>query len=203
MEPQDNPRDRIIAEAKNMFFTRGYSNVLMSDLAKRLGMSKKTIYQYFSGKEELLSVVIRQYGSDIQRTVEQLMSDKQLDFPDKSRQIFSYVGTKLHDVNPAFVLDIKKNAPAAWQLLQRHKTEAAFLRFNTLLDEGYRKGYIRDDAHRTLAVLLYASALETILNPDFTEQVPHNLMQDLPRAPGAVFDGLVKIIFNGILKEKN
>ncbi|WP_266205390.1 TetR/AcrR family transcriptional regulator [Pontibacter kalidii] len=201
MEAQDNPRDRILAEAKAMFFTQGYSKVLMAELAKRLGMSKKTLYQYFSGKEELLSVIIRQHGQDIQQEVERTLADDSLPFPDKTRRIFGYVGTKLHDINPDFVVDIKKNAPAAWLHLQKHKTDAAFLRFNALLDEGYQKGYVRADVNRTMAVLLYASALETILNPDFTEQVPQELMHGLPKTPGEVFDGLVKIIFKGILKQ--
>lgn len=201
METSDNPRDRIIAEAKSLFFVHGYSKVLMADLAKRLGMSKKTLYQYFSGKEELLNVIIRQHAQDIQQEVEFILADKQLLFPDKTRRIFSYVGTKLHDINADFVLDIKKNAPSAWQLLQKHKTDAAFLRFNSLLEEGYEKGYVRSSINRSLAVLLYASALETILNPEFTDQVPKELIQDMPKTPGEVFDGLVKVIFKGILIE--
>ncbi|AKD05789.1 TetR family transcriptional regulator [Pontibacter korlensis] len=198
----DNPRDRIIAEAKVMFFTHGYSKVLMADLAKRLGMSKKTLYQYFSGKEDILNVIIKQHGQDIQHEVEHTLANEQMPFPEKISHIFSYVATKLHDINPGFVLDIKKNAPSAWQQLQKYKADAAFLRFTTLLDEGYRKGYVRTDISRTMAVLLYASALETILNPDFTEQVPAELLQDMPKTPGAVFDGLVKIIFGGILDTK-
>lgn len=182
-----------------MFFTHGYSKVLMADLARNLGMSKKTLYQYFTGKEELLNVIIRQHGHDIQREVERILKSDQIEFPEKIKQIFSYVGTKLHYINPEFVQDIKKNAPSSWQHLQQHKADAAFLRFNSLLDEGVRKGYIREDTNRTMAVLLYASALETILNPDFTQQVPAELMQELPHTPAAVFDGLVKIIFNGII----
>ncbi|OKL41694.1 TetR/AcrR family transcriptional regulator [Pontibacter flavimaris] len=201
MKAQETPRDRILAEAKALFFTQGYSKVLMADLARRLGMSKKTLYQHFPGKEELLSSIIRQHGQDIQQEVERTLADESLPFPDKTRRIFGYVGTKLHDINPDFVVDIRKNAPSAWLHLQKYKTDAAFLRFSALLDEGYREGYVRADVNRTMAVLLYASALETILNPDFTEQVPKELMQELPKTPGEVFDGLVKIIFKGILRQ--
>lgn len=202
MDTPENPHDRIIAQAKTMFFTQGYSKVLMADLARQLGMSKKTLYQYFSGKEELLNIIIREHGLEIQEEVERMLAKNDLDFPEKAKQIFSFVGTKLHDINPGFVLDIKKNAPSAWQLLQKHKTEAAFLRFNALLEEGYSKGFIREGVNRTMAVLLYASALETILNPEFTEQVPQQLMQELPNTPGKVFEGLVNIIFRGILNEE-
>ena len=200
IESMDNPRDRIIAEAKAMFFAHGYSQVLMSDLAKALGMSKKTLYQYFTGKEDLLKVVIRQHSQVIQQQVERTLATADMPFPEKISRIFSYVGTMLHDVNPAFVQDIKKNAPAAWQLLQRHKAEAAFHRFNALLTEGYEKGYVRPNVNRAMAVLLYASALETILNPDFTQQVPGELMRELPKTPGEVFEGLVNVIFAGILE---
>lgn len=203
METTATPRERIIAEAKSMFFSQGYSKVLMADLAKRLGMSKKTLYQYFTGKEEILNVIIRQYGHEVKQGVEDVLKNETLPFPDKIRQIFSYVGLKLHDINPDFVLDIKRNAPTAWQQLQKHKSDAAFLRFNALLDEGFKKGYIRRDVNRTMAVLLYASALETILNPEFTQQVPSKLMQELPTKPGAVFDGLVRIIFTGILDDQS
>lgn len=200
METAESPQHRIIAEAKTLFFTHGYSRVLMSDLARRLGMSKKTLYQYFTGKEELLCVIIRRYSQEIQQEVEKTLRNNELPFPEKVGRIFSYVGTRLHSINPDFVQDIKKNAPIAWQLLQQHKADAAFLRFSTLLDEGYRKGYIREKVNRTMAVLLYASALETILNPDFTRQVPQEMMQELPQTPGEVFEGLVEVIFKGILR---
>lgn len=202
MQEPENPRERIIAEAKHLFFSFGYSKVLMADLAKRLGMSKKTLYQYFSGKEELLNVIINEHGQEIQQEVERVLHDDTIPFLEKVKLIFSHVGTKLHDINPEFVQDIKKNAPSGYQYLQRYKADAAFMRFNALLDEGVRKGYINPDANRAMAVVLYASALETILNPDFTQQVPGVLMDELPKTPGAVFDGLVKIIFNGILDKK-
>ncbi|PRY15467.1 TetR family transcriptional regulator [Pontibacter ummariensis] len=202
MEVTVSPRDKIIAAAQALFFSVGYSKVLMADIARQLGMSKKTLYQYFSGKEELLSMVIRAHGQDIQQEVETILANNTLDFPEKARQIFSYVGTKLHDINPSFVKDIKKNAPAAWQELQQYKADAAFLRFNALLEEGARQGYIRKDVPRAMAVLLYASALETILNPSFTQQVPEELMNQLPQTPETVFESLVKIIFTGVMDGK-
>ena len=185
-------------EAGNLFFTSGYSKVLMADLARNLGMSKKTLYQYFTSKQELLDQVILKYQAEIQQGVENILRDEEVDFLSKTRNIFSYIGTKIHAISPFFVEDIKHNSPQSWKLLQDYAA-SAYLRFSTLLDEGVRKGYIRKDANRSLAVLLYASSLETILNPDFTKQVPRELIKELPYTPAAVFEGLVKIIFNGIL----
>ncbi|WP_439883198.1 TetR/AcrR family transcriptional regulator [Pontibacter sp. MBLB2868] len=199
METIKDPKSKIITKAKSLFFAHGYTKVLMAHIARELGMSKKTLYQYFNGKEELLNVVIEQYQIELQRGVETIMADDTLLFSEKVTQIFSYVATKLHAINPLLIDDIKENSPKSWVLIQEYKADAAFLRFNALLDEGVEKGFIRDDVNRPLAVLLYASALETILNPDFTRHMPRKLTDNMPTTPDAVFDGLVNIIFNGIL----
>lgn len=174
----------------------------MAQLAKELGMSKKTLYQYFDGKEDVLKAVMKEYLAESTRKVERILQDRELDFKDKISQIFSYVGTRLSAVNGQFIADIKKNAPSSWQLLQNYKVEAAFLRFNALLEEGVQKGHVRKDINRPLAVVLYASALETIFNPDFTKQVPDELTRQMPEGSAQVFDGLVRVIFEGVLQEK-
>ncbi|MFD2245198.1 TetR/AcrR family transcriptional regulator [Pontibacter ruber] len=201
METQTDIRANILDEARSLFFAHGYSKVLMADLARRLGMSKKTLYQYFSGKEHLLQVIMSGYLAETQQNVELMLQDDTADFPEKLSRIFSYVGTRLHAINASFIADIKKNAPDSWQLLQKYKTDAAFLRFNSLLEEGVQQGHIRQDVNRALAVILYAGALETIFNPDLTRQVPGSLLAEMPDAPAAIFDGLLKVIFNGVLKD--
>jgi AcrR family transcriptional regulator len=53
--PTEAPKDirhTIIERAQELFFTHGYTKVLMSELARQLGMSKKTLYLYFDGKED-------------------------------------------------------------------------------------------------------------------------------------------------------
>ena len=192
-------KEQIVVKARNLFFERGYVRVLMSDIAKEMGMSKKTLYQYFSGKEELVQEVIKTYQLEMQTTVEQLIHDSAISFPDKASRIFKYVAERLNGINPQFIEDIKLNSPKSWKLVQDYKTEAAYLRFNSLLEKGAQLGYVREDINRSLAVMLYASALDTIVNPEFVKQVPQQLTAGLPYTPDAIFDGVVNIIFKGIL----
>lgn len=197
-----NQKDLILIKAGKLFFEKGYISVLMSDIAKEMGMSKKTLYQYFSGKEELAMEVIRSYQQEMQKEVEQLINDTSIVFPDKVSLIFKYVATKLRGVNPQFIEDIRQNSQKSWVLIQEYKADAAYLRFNSLLAEGAKNGYVRSDINPSLAVMLYASALDTIMNPTYMHQVPEPLTKLLPHEPDAVYDGLVKIIFNGILNGK-
>ena len=51
-------RQRIIEEAARLFITQGVRLVTMDDIAKRLGISKRTIYEHFKDKRELIVSVL-------------------------------------------------------------------------------------------------------------------------------------------------
>ena len=54
-------RQRIIAEASALFAKSGIKRLTMDDLAKHIGISKRTIYEHFKNKEELLIACINDY----------------------------------------------------------------------------------------------------------------------------------------------
>lgn len=56
-------REAIVAAAAQLFQQMGYERASMNELAKRLGGSKATLYNYFPSKEELFSAVIRTYAT--------------------------------------------------------------------------------------------------------------------------------------------
>ncbi|MDB5119023.1 MAG: transcriptional regulator, TetR family [Sphingobacteriales bacterium] len=49
---------RIVNKARELFFQHGIKSITMDDIAKQSGVSKKTIYQYFSDKNELVNSII-------------------------------------------------------------------------------------------------------------------------------------------------
>ena len=52
-------KNRIIEESRKLFFKYGMKRVTMDDVSKNLSMSKKTLYQYFSDKDELVEEVTK------------------------------------------------------------------------------------------------------------------------------------------------
>ena len=46
-------KDRILKGAEELFLKYGIKSITMDDIAKHLGVSKKTIYQYYSSKDQL------------------------------------------------------------------------------------------------------------------------------------------------------
>src|SRR5260221_3490365 len=52
------PKQRILEKAHELFMQYGIRSVSMDDISNNLGMSKKTLYQYFSDKDELVEAVV-------------------------------------------------------------------------------------------------------------------------------------------------
>ena len=65
------------------FLLSGFSRVLMDDLARELGMSKKTLYSHFASKEELLRAVLVRRTREVERGLEAIVSTKET-FPAKA-----------------------------------------------------------------------------------------------------------------------
>ena len=63
-------RQRLIAAAEHVFVERGYSAARMDGVARRAGMSKKTIYQLFATKQELFAAVIDSRRAELAAMIE-------------------------------------------------------------------------------------------------------------------------------------
>ena len=68
-------RERILDAASDLFGTRPYHKVLLSDVASTAGVGKGTLYLYFESKDELyLSVLFRGFAQLLERVREKLAS---------------------------------------------------------------------------------------------------------------------------------
>ncbi|WP_115899940.1 TetR/AcrR family transcriptional regulator [Tenacibaculum gallaicum] len=67
-------RDKIINKAGEMFLTLGFKSTTMDDIAKELGMSKKTLYKYFSNKTALVDASTESVHNTISETIDRVKS---------------------------------------------------------------------------------------------------------------------------------
>lgn len=70
VSPRDAQRADVIVEAAGrLFFAPGFASVSMDDLARELGMSKKTIYRHFPDMRSLLTEVLDRQFAAVERTL--------------------------------------------------------------------------------------------------------------------------------------
>jgi TetR/AcrR family transcriptional regulator, cholesterol catabolism regulator len=100
-------KNRIIEGAAHLFKTYGIRTVTMDSLAGHLGISKRTIYEVFSDKDELLASVL-QWMADKQRALVSRILDESENAIDAIFTLLESNRDHLQDMSPAFQADLKK-----------------------------------------------------------------------------------------------
>ncbi|MCE7063405.1 TetR/AcrR family transcriptional regulator [Dyadobacter sp. CY343] len=137
-------KDRIIKSALNLFWRYGIKSVTMDDIARDLGISKRTIYQHYSDKEAILALVIQEEIKSQKCDMEML--DSQASNPIE-QMLYASVQMRetMANMNPTFLYDLKKYYPAAWDLFQTYKHEYILKSIRDNLKSGIELGLYRPD----------------------------------------------------------
>lgn len=136
------PKERILIKARDLFLQYGIRSVSMDDIANNLGMSKKTLYQYYADKDELVNAVIDGHINEIQ--LECLDCHKKAN--DAVHEIIltmEHIMEELQNMNPMILYDLEKFHHQAFRRFKEYKDKflAQLIRENIewgIKDELYR-----------------------------------------------------------------
>ena len=134
-------KQRILVKSGEMFMQYGIRSVSMDDIANTLGMSKKTVYQYYADKDELVHAVI---GSHINRMQGDCLHCKD-GSKDAVHELFltvEQVMQEFSNMNPMVLHDLKKFHFRAYEIFIRYKN-------------GFLSEMIHDNIQRGIAEELY------------------------------------------------
>jgi AcrR family transcriptional regulator len=136
--------ERIILGGEELFLKAGIKSVTMDDIARHLGMSKKTIYQFFKDKNELVIALVQKKLKEDENQMEEIVNksgnviEGMINMMKCSEDIFSRI-------NPIVIHDLQKYHPDAWKQFQNFKSGVIVQTLEELLKKGIEQGYIRAD----------------------------------------------------------
>lgn len=164
----DSNRLRILYAADELFNARGYKSVTISDLAEALGMSKKTIYQYFPGKEEIASAVVESVVGRISQTFDQLEEPGEDPLAD-IRTTFEQVKAEVARLSPVFQDDIRRLLPEVYQRVRQMRAEK-FQMIEHCIRIAQQMGKAKDTIDARLATLLFLEAVQGFSRTELSRQ---------------------------------
>jgi AcrR family transcriptional regulator len=157
-------KERIIQAASELFFRYGIKSVTMDDIAKHLAMSKKTIYQFFRDKDEIVHSLF----------AEELVKDKKEfgEITEKAAnvvaEIFTYM-KKMHEIfgniNPNIFYDLRKYHPKTWDLFHEFRNGFVYDKVVQSLEKGKKDGFVREDVNSKMMACLRVEEIEMSFNP--------------------------------------
>jgi AcrR family transcriptional regulator len=137
-------RQKIIEEAATMFRTYGIRAVTMDMLAESLGMSKRTIYEVFKDKDELLKGVLKWMSMKQRELMATIFSESD----NVIHAIFKLLGLMtdhFQKMSPAFQMDMKRFHRDIIEN-QGEKNDFPYFSNNSeILIRGIKEGVFRDD----------------------------------------------------------
>ena len=163
-------QERILNKARELMFQTGVKHVTMDDLANQLGISKKTIYQYYKDKDALVSSVVENELAN-----HAIFCNQSVVAADNAvHEIFllmSVIQEMFNRMNPLALFEIEKYYPAAFEKIKKHKDDYIFSMISANLEKGMAEGLYRKDVD---VHILSKYRLETSLIPFNIQVFPPN-----------------------------
>ncbi|HEY1870083.1 MAG TPA: TetR/AcrR family transcriptional regulator [Chitinophagaceae bacterium] len=163
-------KERILQKAHELFMRYGVRSVSMDDIAAQLGMSKKTVYQYYTDKEELvnavLSAVLEKNRSECFRDRENADNAVHEIF-----QAFDMVQQMFSNMNPSIVFDLEKYHPDVYKKVKQHKEVFMYQVIRQNMERGIQEELYRPEID---VDVLTRFRIESMMLPFNSEVFPTN-----------------------------
>ncbi|MGH2645257.1 MAG: TetR/AcrR family transcriptional regulator, partial [Chitinophagaceae bacterium] len=122
MELQDKKQEvgeRIAEAGFNLFRQYGVRAITLDEIALQIGISKKTIYEHFTGKDELVTTVLKQ-RLNLSKDQLQECTIKAKDAIEANMLMMQFLDTMFINMNPIVLVDLQKYHPVAFRLFHEH-----------------------------------------------------------------------------------
>ncbi len=190
---ENSGRQRIVAAARSHFFAYGFRAVTMDDLARELGMSKKTLYAHFPSKAALVEAVLLDKIRSVEADLKRITFGPSSDFLTTLHQLLAHMQRHLEEIQPPFLRDLRREAPEMFTVVETRRRDMIHQYFGKVVGDGKAAEIIREDVPTELIVEILLGATQAIMNPE--------KLTELGLTPREGFSAITTVIFRGVVTE--
>ena len=169
-------QDKIVEGAVALFWNQGIKSVTMDDVATELSVSKRTIYEQFGGKRELLDACIDRMHFERLAMEDRMIAES----ANIVEELFSILraNEQIRHAMYRFVMDLKKYYPDLFKRHNEIQTEVAATRLRERLVRGIEQGIILPDTDVDMAVFVVGETMQAmIMRVDHLNTSPVDVVQ--------------------------
>ncbi len=151
---QDNPiAAKIFEKAHKLFYTVGVRNTTMDDLARELGISKKTLYKEIDNKADLVKFCV-EYDLKRDQNAILAIAENTENAIEELLLIAAHINAELQSFHPSMMRDLVKFYPESWLLIENHRDCFAKMNISDNLKKGIKQGLFRKDINVEMVTML-------------------------------------------------
>ena len=153
---------KILQGAASLFMRIGIKSVSMDDIARKIGVSKKTIYKHFSDKKHLVLKVIEadlnrgMLSCNICYSTDENAVQKMID-------ISKHISHQHRDINPTVIFDLQKYYPSAWAKMNTFQNDFISSVIIQNIEEGQNNALYRKEIEPKIAAAMYVTLIQGMM----------------------------------------
>ena len=183
----------IIDKSALLFLKNGIKSVTMDDLAKELGVSKKTIYKYFDDKNDLVKKIVEIRTSQDRLACEAARCDSE-NAIDALFKISTFVSEMMQNVHSSVFFDLQKYHRDAWEVMEEHKRNFVKSQIKENIERGQTEGLYNSTLNPEVISSIYISIMHGLFDGETFDFDAFRFQK--------IFDDIIYFQIRGIANEK-
>lgn len=157
-------RTRILENADLLFRQAGIRSITMDDISRHLSISKKTLYQHFSNKAEIVQGVMKCHFEE--ETCDFKRIEAQANDPvEELILLVKWMRKTWQEIPTNMVFDIQKYYPESWAMFHDFKEDVIINSVKKNLTKGVELGLYRSELDIEIVAKIRVEQIEVLMNP--------------------------------------
>jgi AcrR family transcriptional regulator len=157
--------ENILSRVAGLYLKYGIKSITMDDVARELAISKKTLYQYFEDKNDLVRKTIEWIINEKGNLLEKIYASG-MNAIDELIELNKTVAKMMREHSPVCDFDLRKYYPDTYQLIRTVKRSRMYESIYGNMLRGKEQGLYRDDLNAEVIAKLHVSHIESLMETE-------------------------------------
>jgi AcrR family transcriptional regulator len=159
LKEMDERGIELLGKTAELFMRFGIKSMTMDDIARQLGVSKKTLYLYVTDKNDLVEKVMTAIV-DHEKAMTSQLCERYTNAIDLLFELTKEVSKKFGQVHPSINYDMQKYHPKAWSIFETFRTDFIAGCIEDNIRIGIEQDLYRDNIDPFVISRLYAAKMD-------------------------------------------
>lgn len=166
----------------------------MDELAREIGVSKKTLYVHFPTKQALIEEVLLAKAGELEAALAAVRAAHESNPVRALNELLVTWRQQISEIQPVFLRDLRLETPELFQRIAARRHALVNRHFGGLLEQGRDAGSIRGDVPIGFIVDVFMATVNEIGRPEKVDE--------LGIGPREIFSNLTSLLIEGVLTDK-
>jgi TetR/AcrR family transcriptional regulator, cholesterol catabolism regulator len=173
--PDMEPLEKILGASAELFSQYGFKTITMDDIARRAGISKKTLYQHFANKQEVVHESVLWYKNNTTNACAVALGDSE-NAIEAMVKILAFFDEMYKRINPMAMFEMQRYFPEAYKTFREQLMERDVKMMRENILQGIQEGFYRRGLNADLMARYRLETSMLILQPSLMVSDRNSLM---------------------------